>query len=61
MFVDFTFNLFNKGNLTVSILEGLVLTKAVEVEGTEIDDDETAQEAHVVAAETDREARLHAE
>ena len=45
----------------MSILEGLVLTKAVEVEGTEIDDDETAQEAHVVAAETDREARLHAE
>ena len=61
MFVDFTFNLFNKGNLTLSILVGLVLTKAVDVEGMEIDDDETAQEAHVVAAETDRVALLHAE
>ena len=61
MFVDFTFNLFNKGNLTLSILVGLELTKAVDVEGTEIDDDETAQEAHVVAAETDRVALLHAE
>ena len=38
----------------MSILEVLVLTEAVDVEGTEIDDRETAEgEAHVVAAETD--------
>lgn len=50
MFVDFTLELFDKEP---------VLTEAVNVEGTEIADDETAEEAHVVAAETDCIAFLH--
>ena len=49
MFVDFTFD--QKETSSHSILEGHALTKAVDLEGTEIDA-ETAEEAHVVAAET---------
>lgn len=54
MFVDFTY-----GKPSLSVLQGFVLTKAVDVEGTEIDDDETAEKAHAVASETDRVAVLH--
>ena len=46
-----------KETSSLSILEGHALTKAVDVAGTEIDA-ETAEEAHVVAAETDRVALL---
>ena len=48
-----------KETSSLPTLEVLVLTEAVDVEGTEIADDETAEEAHVVAAETDRIAFLH--
>jgi len=52
MFVGFTFEFSNKGNLILPTLEGLVQTEDVDLEGTE-------EEAHVVAAETDRIAFLH--